>query len=267
MSKPHYPTRTDVRLTSPFGMRKHPTSGQQTFHFGIDLAPRVAGTTGVPIYAVRDGVVTERFFNNARGNTLRIKHDNENISTGYQHLAPIAQNGMMVKVGDRVRAGQQIGVMGTTGNSTGIHLHFEVVRGNTFTQVRNDYTDPQVYLNTSGAQATTLKVDGKWGPATERRWQQIDKMAVVDGKISHQWKDNSNQYIYCAQFDRTKKGSNHARHIQRKIGAKQDGLIGEQSITLMQRKANMAIVDGKISEVSNLVKYIQRELNAGRSPF
>ena len=155
MSKPHYPTRTDARLTSPFGYRIHPISKNRVFHFGIDLAPRIAGTRGEPIYAVRDGVVTERFFNNARGNTLRIKHDDEDISTGYQHL-----DSFRVNVGDRVKAGQRIGTMGTTGSSTGIHLHFEVITGRNFTQQQGVYLDPKRYLDTSVPQKTSVSRNG-----------------------------------------------------------------------------------------------------------
>lgn len=160
MSKPHYPTRTDARLTSGFGYRTHPITGRRTFHYGIDLAPSVAGTRGVPIYAVRDGVVTERFFQNARGNTLRIKHDDENISTAYQHLDLVANNGMMVRVGDKVKAGQRIGTMGTTGASTGIHLHFEVITGRTFTQQQGVYLDPKRYLETSVPQKVSVSRNG-----------------------------------------------------------------------------------------------------------
>lgn len=160
MSKPHYPTRTDARLTSPFGWRIHPISKRRVFHFGIDLAPKVAGTRGLPVYAVRDGVVTERFFNSARGNTLRIKHDDENISTGYQHLDLVANNGMLVQVGQKVKAGQRIGTMGTTGGSTGIHLHFEVITGRNFTQQQGPYLDPKRYLDTPVPQKVTVSTNG-----------------------------------------------------------------------------------------------------------
>ena len=146
MSKPHYPTRTDTRLTSPFGWRTHPISKKRVFHFGIDLAPRIAGTPGLPVYAVRPGVVREVFFNNARGWTVRIEHSTETRSSGYQHLAA---GSIRVKVGDRVSQGQRVATMGTTGASTGIHLHFEVIAGNRFTQSQGPYLDPVKYLNTA----------------------------------------------------------------------------------------------------------------------
>ena len=186
MSKPNYPTFKNARVTSPFGFRTHPISKQKIFHFGIDLAPRIAGTKGVPIYAVRDGVVTERFFHNARGNTLRIKHTDENISTGYQHLDLMKNDGMIVNVGDKVKQGQRIGTMGTTGGSTGIHLHFEVLKGKTFTQKQPDYLDPQDYLNkdTHKGGKIMLNVDGHLGEKTIKRLQEFLGSKIKDGKIS-----------------------------------------------------------------------------------
>ena len=155
--------------------------------------------------------------------------------------------------------------MGTTGASTGIHLHFEVITGNQFTQAQGPYLDPVKYLNTA---VNRLAVDGKWGPATERAWQEADKMAVVDGKISHQWKSVHNEHIHAAQFDKTRRGSNHIRTIQRRLGETADGLCGPRTISAMQRNKGMRVVDGKISDpVSEFVRAVQRDLNAGRNPI
>jgi hypothetical protein len=110
---------TPPRLGSPFGLRpSFSTPGGVTnpFHYGQDM------TGWEDIRAVADGVVTFAGYNGGYGNFVRIDHGN-GIATSYAHIAP---NGFYVRVGDRVRAGQAIARMGTTGRSTGIHLHFEV---------------------------------------------------------------------------------------------------------------------------------------------
>lgn len=116
-------------------------------------------------------------------------------------------------------------------------------------------------------QPTQLAVDGSLGPLTARRWQEVTKMQIQDGRISHQWRQAQNQNIHAAVFDTTLKGSNLIRDTQRRLGIKQDGLCGPQTITAMQR-AKGTTADGFISAPqSQLVMAIQRDLNAGRSPF
>ncbi|WP_144809238.1 N-acetylmuramoyl-L-alanine amidase [Enterococcus casseliflavus] len=119
----------------------------------------------------------------------------------------------------------------------------------------------------SPTQPTQLAVDGSLGPLTARRWQEVTKMQIRDGRISHQWRQAQNQNIHAAVFDKTLIGSNLIRDTQRRLGIKQDGLCGPQTITAMQR-AKGTTVDGFIgAPQSQLVMAIQRDLNAGRSPF
>ncbi|WP_025729516.1 murein hydrolase activator EnvC family protein [Atopobacter phocae] len=115
-------------LTSPFGYRIHPITGASDFHLGIDLAG------GGPIIAAQSGTVTAATFNPSYGNMIIIDHGN-GLSTLYAHLQP----GLFVSVGQSVAQGQQIGIMGTTGDSTGVHLHFEV-------RVNGSQVDPLGYL-------------------------------------------------------------------------------------------------------------------------
>lgn len=123
------------------------------------------------------------------------------------------------------------------------------------------------------AQPTKLAVDGSLGPLTAKRWQEVTKMQIKDGRISHQWRQEQNRNIHAAVFDTTLIGSNLIRDTQRKLAARSlytgkiDGLCGEQTIRAMQR-AKGTTVDGFISATqSELVMAIQRDLNAGRSPF
>jgi murein DD-endopeptidase MepM/ murein hydrolase activator NlpD len=106
------------RQTSGFGMRLHPLLGYNRFHRGIDFG---AGH-GSPIYAVSDGRVAMAGRAGGHGNYVRLAHAG-NMATGYSHMSRIA-----VRAGQTVRQGQVIGYVGSTGLSTGPHLHFEVYR-------------------------------------------------------------------------------------------------------------------------------------------
>ncbi len=107
------------RMTSRYGMRRHPILGYRRMHSGVDYA----GGYGAPIFAVSDGVVSYSGRNGGYGKYVRINHSG-GLGTGYAHMSRIAVNR-----GARVRAGQVIGYVGSTGLSTGPHLHFEVYRG------------------------------------------------------------------------------------------------------------------------------------------
>ena len=108
------------RMTSGFGMRRHPILGYLRMHSGVDYA---AGY-GTPIYAASDGVVSYAGRHGGHGNYVRIEHGGGS-GTGYAHMSRIA-----IDRGARVSAGQVIGYVGSTGLSTGPHLHFEVYRNN-----------------------------------------------------------------------------------------------------------------------------------------
>lgn len=103
------------RITSTFGMRRHPILGFVRRHAGVDFGARY----GSPIYAVADGLVSFAGRHGGHGNYVRLEHGGGN-GTGYAHMSRIA-----VGAGTRVRSGQVIGYVGSTGLSTGPHLHFE----------------------------------------------------------------------------------------------------------------------------------------------
>lgn len=105
-------------MTSVFGMRKHPILGKITLHAGVDWAAPV----GTPVRAAYNGTVSFVGTQGAAGNVILLTHP-ENRSTRYLHLSGFAKN---LKVGMTVRAGDLIGYVGTTGRSTGPHLHFEL---------------------------------------------------------------------------------------------------------------------------------------------
>ena len=109
-----------ARLTSGFGNRMHPILGYSAFHKGVDFA----APTGTPIQAAGDGVIEQRNWNGSYGNYVRIRHSAE-YATAYAHLSRFAAG---LKEGARVRQGQVIGFVGSTGRSTGPHLHYEILR-------------------------------------------------------------------------------------------------------------------------------------------
>jgi murein DD-endopeptidase MepM/ murein hydrolase activator NlpD len=109
-----------ARLSSTFGMRRHPILGYSRMHQGVDFA----APSGTPIYAAGSGRVVAAGRNGGYGNYIRVRHSGE-YSTAYAHLSRFAKG---IKSGQRVRQGQVIGYVGTTGRSTGPHLHYEVLR-------------------------------------------------------------------------------------------------------------------------------------------
>ena len=108
-----------ARLSSSFGKRKHPILGFTKMHTGTDFAAPM----GTPIMASGDGVVTKASWCGGGGNCIKIKH-NSVYTTIYAHLSKFGRN---IKKGTRVKQGQIIGYVGSTGMSTGPHLHYEVV--------------------------------------------------------------------------------------------------------------------------------------------
>ena len=108
-----------ARLSSAFGMRKHPIDGYNKMHKGTDFAAPM----GTPIMASGDGVITRAKWCGGGGNCIQIKH-NSTYQTIYAHMKSFARG---IKLGLRVKQGQIIGYVGSTGNSTGPHLHYEVI--------------------------------------------------------------------------------------------------------------------------------------------
>jgi len=108
-----------ARLSSAFGMRKHPIDGYNKMHRGTDFAAPM----GTPIMASGSGVITRARWCGGGGNCVKIKH-NSTYKTIYAHMKSFARG---IKQGVRVKQGQIIGYVGSTGNSTGPHLHYEVV--------------------------------------------------------------------------------------------------------------------------------------------
>ena len=111
-----------AKLSSNFGMRKHPISGFNKMHKGIDFA----APKGTPIYAGGNGVIEVAGVNGGYGRYIRIRHNNE-YKTAYAHLNSFKKG---IRKGVRVNQGEIIGYVGSTGKSTGPHLHYEIIYQN-----------------------------------------------------------------------------------------------------------------------------------------
>jgi murein DD-endopeptidase MepM/ murein hydrolase activator NlpD len=123
------PIDGEIELASTFGVRNDPFTGSPAMHTGLDMQ----GETGKPVRATADGTVTTAGWSGGYGKAVDIDHGN-GMSTRYGHLSSID-----VHVGQSVRTGQIVGKIGSTGRSTGPHLHYE-------TRVRGEAVDPQKFL-------------------------------------------------------------------------------------------------------------------------
>lgn len=146
-----------ARLSSGFGMRRHPILGYSKMHKGVDFAAVV----GTPIYAAGDGIVEYSGRKGGYGNYVRIAHNNQ-YSTAYAHMSKI---GNKARKGVRVRQGDIIGFVGTTGNSTGPHLHYEVL-------ARGIQVNPKNIKFQTGN-----KLEGRELAAFKSTTQQLDQIA------------------------------------------------------------------------------------------
>jgi murein DD-endopeptidase MepM/ murein hydrolase activator NlpD len=135
-----------VTLTSDYGMRTHPVLGGRRNHKGVDLA----APSGTPVFATADGLISkaERF--SSYGNYIQIEHGGE-MQTRYAHLS-----GYAVKAGDKVHKGDLIGYVGSTGRSTGPHLHYEV-------RVAGQAVNPVPYMTETAAPTQFALAHGDGG--------------------------------------------------------------------------------------------------------
>lgn len=125
-----WPLPGDGRIYSFFGPRKAPTAGASTYHRGLDIG----GVYGARIVSVLSGTVTEATYNASRGNYVAVDHGN-GLVTYYMHCSKL-----LVTPGDKVKQGTVIGLIGSTGISTGPHVHFSIT-------VNGTYVDPLKYVS------------------------------------------------------------------------------------------------------------------------
>jgi murein DD-endopeptidase MepM/ murein hydrolase activator NlpD len=143
------PLRSGYRISSSYGFRRHPIAGSRRMHQGTDMA----APSGTPVVAPADGVVVEARRWGGYGNWLRIRHAN-GLETGYGHLS---RYGSGIRAGQRVRQGQVVAYVGSTGASTGPHLHYEMWRSGQRINPSSVRVDQGVIL--TGADLTAFRAE------------------------------------------------------------------------------------------------------------
>ncbi len=148
-------------VTSPFGMRDDPMNpGTQRFHNGIDLG----ASTGTEVVAIKAGTVVSAGDRGGYGNSVVVDHGNGYTST-YNHLDSVSVN-----EGDKVTSGQVVGLVGSTGNSTGPHLHFEII-------LNGEFLDPLEFYNDDLTSKGGVNFDG---PPDEVCWYFLKSKGLTD---------------------------------------------------------------------------------------
>ena len=161
---------TGARLSSSFGQRKHPVSGFNAMHKGVDFAAPL----GTPIIAAGSGVIRESGWKGSFGRYIRIKH-NATYDTAYAHMKSIAPQ---IRVGKYVKQGEVIGFVGSTGRSTGAHLHYEIM-------VNNRQVNPMTVSLPTGK-----RIDNQHLEAFKKTVQKIDKEVLSRGTVRFAGADN-----------------------------------------------------------------------------
>ncbi|CAM4355760.1 M23 family metallopeptidase [Kerstersia similis] len=138
-------------LSSSYGWRRNPVTGRMSMHEGLDFA----APSGTPIVAASGGVVVESGYHSAYGNMVEIDHG-DGLITRYAHARKL-----LVKNGDLVAPGQQIAEVGSTGRSTGPHLHFEV-------RMAGQALDPKLFLAANASQSTLAGILDEAGNKSSR---------------------------------------------------------------------------------------------------
>lgn len=191
-----YPIKSDkLNVTSYYGNRTYTYRGKKVrdFHNGIDLIANPSNSNA-EIVAFADGVVTgvrktgEQYGN---GCYVRVKHSN-GWQTLYYHLK---SNSIVVNVGDNVKEGQKLGIIGTTGVSTGIHLHFQIDRGSSSTAVNpydylfngKEFVPSQSSIDLTkynDAELADMVIAGKFGNGAERKTKLGDRYSSVQKLVN-----------------------------------------------------------------------------------
>jgi hypothetical protein len=226
LQKP-WPDGFTVNPNGKYGMRKHPITGKQTKHRGLD----VAGT--FPVTSAAPGVVAHVGWSpKGGGHTVLIDHGE--VHTAYYHGAHVTK----LRVGQRVELSEFIYTSGTTGSSTGVHLHFEVRRGPRGAWGTD--VDPTPYLNGNAA-ASALKVSGREDKATWKQWQtwlQEQKFYAgrVDGVPGSMTYKAIQVWVGTPQTGKLDLPTRKA--VQARIDVTADGVWGRGTWSTIQRKLN-----------------------------
>lgn len=226
------PWPADRRVTSPYGYRIHPITKKRTLHRGVDVAGRF------PVTAAGDGTVDHIGYSAKGGGHVVIIGHGSGIWSVYYH----GRTATALRKGQRVSAGDFIYESGSTGASTGDHLHFEIRKGS---RAWGSQVDPMPYLDGNGAGpgASEIQVNGRLDRATIAKWQAVLQAkgfepGMVDGRM----------------------GPRTVKAIQRSAGVRSDGVLGPVTRMAVEKKLGLR-GDGEWDRED--ISAIQRQLNRG----
>jgi hypothetical protein len=215
-----FPNYSSYYRTSPFGVRIHPVTGARTMHNGIDLVASNGGGVATDyIAAFSGGTVEKAGYDSSAGNFVNIRTDAKTLMV-YYHMRETPY----VKTGQTIKEGTKIGYMGSTGASTGAHLHFGI-------KVNGSWVDPQPYLDkVYGASSASAK-----GGNTVS----IEMNVLTKGSQGEQVK-TLQRLLMALDYDMGKYGADgsfggttdqRVREYQKKMGLVVDGSVGQATWT------------------------------------
>jgi hypothetical protein len=227
-------------IRHPFGMRRHPLSGKMRLHKGIDYANRG------PILAAGNGIVRKiGYYGHKRfgyGHYIYVKHGS-GVQTLYAHMLRRSD----LNVGDRVLALDPIGIIGSTGASTGPHLHFEVI-------LNWKRVDPMPYLTNSKRK---VKVTGRYDKQTKKAWQVfLAERGFYTGQIDAQIGPKS---IRAIQRSISRLRADYVYNIPQP--QLEDGVLCENTRKGVQLALNATPIDGHWGRIT--ITKLQNALNSG----
>lgn len=199
-----------MKITSFYGYRVHPITHVKAFHRGIDI-----GASGFAL-CVYKGTVVQNYYNSVRGYVVVIDHGKDaqgnNIKTLYQHL-----NGRGRPVDTRIGPGEHVGIIGTSGASTGTHLHFEV-------WVNNKPVDPLPYIASLASQDINTSqpisiLNAQYVLEVKRLQEHLKYMGLYNGNIDLRFGTKTEEAV---------------KWMQKIFHLAQDGVIGPKTIAKMQ---------------------------------
>lgn len=191
--KPAFPTTEGLTVTSGYGWRVHPITGEDDFHAAIDIG---GGGVNHPIFATQSGEVIYNQSTSYGGWTVRIKHEGDNYYSQYQHLASKSP----IPIGTKVGRGEQIGTMGDTGDSTGIHLDFAISTNGTFFHSTTTI-DPLVYLEMSFGGGEGTSPTPKENATDKKTQYEYEKEGSVSDMVYIEVKKGDNLSTIAKKYD------------------------------------------------------------------
>ena len=241
--------RIDYVLTSPYGWRTHPISKKQSFHYGVDFGTKLQKWEQ---YALEDGFIVNCGVDRDNGGAIFawVEYPRLKLRLLHYHL-----DKLFVVKSQKVNHDTVIGLTGTTGYSTAIHLHLGVKKKNnlSWSYINPMSVDYKPYTS-------DLIQDGMWGTEVTKALQKYLGTGV-DGIISGQFINQYNKNIYSMRKGLF--GSQMVKELQKQLGVKVDGYLGTNTIKALQKQLRLEQTGYVLPKNDPMVLEMQRRLSEG----